>query len=156
MEKGGGFLLYLSKKQSWHIEPPWGLMNDPNGLIWYRGNYYVFFQWNRFKKDHSSKAWGWCVSPDLIHWRFCGSALLPDQPYDGQGVYSGSAIEINNRLCLYYTGNARRNGRWISSQCMAVSEGGAFTMMPARIEHKCVGVAGQTPSRMYAVFLCWN
>lgn len=156
MEKGGGFLLYLSKKQSWHIEPPWGLMNDPNGLIWYRGNYDVFFQWNRFKKDHSSKAWGWCVSPDLIHWRFCGSALLPDQPYDGQGVYSGSAIEINNRLCLYYTGNARRNGRWISSQCMAVSEGGAFTMMPARIEHKCVGVAGQTPGRMYAVFLCWN
>lgn len=93
----GGFLLYLSKKQSWHIEPPWGLMNDPNGLIWYRGNYDVFFQWNRFKKDHSSKAWGWCISPDLIHWRFCGSALLPDQPYD---VAKGSIREVQSKSII--------------------------------------------------------
>ena len=162
MEKGGGFLLYLSKKQSWHIEPPWGLMNDPNGLIWYRENYDVFFQWNRFKKDHSSKAWGWCVSPDLIHWRFCGSALLPDQPYDGQGVYSGSAIEINNRLCLYYTGNARRNGRWISSQCMAVSEDGMHFQKCGPVLTAPVGYTQHFrdlrwfPAKTEAIGWCWG
>ena len=43
-----------------------------------------------------------------------GSAAAPYCPTSlmmAKGVYSGSAIEINNRLCLYYTGNARRNGR---------------------------------------------
>ena len=116
--------MYISKKQSWHIEPPWGLLNDPNGLIWYKGNYHVFFQWNRFAKDHSNKAWGWCVSSDFVHWQFRGSALLPDQPYDAQGVYSGSAMEINGRLCLYYTGNVKQNGCRTSSQCLAISEDG--------------------------------
>ncbi|EFB76018.1 glycoside hydrolase family 32 protein [Subdoligranulum variabile] len=114
----------ISKKQSWHIEPPWGLLNDPNGLVWYKGNYYAFFQWNRFAKDHSSKAWGFATSPDLVHWQFRGSALLPDQLYDAQGVYSGSALEIDGRLCLYYTGNAKQQGRRISHQCLAISTDG--------------------------------
>lgn len=116
--------MYLSKKQGWHIEPPVGLLNDPNGLIWYRGNYYIFFQWNRFAKDHSNKAWGWCISPDLVHWQFRDSALVPDRPYDAQGVYSGSAAEIDGELCLYYTGNVKQNGRRITRQCLAVSEDG--------------------------------
>lgn len=135
--------LYISKKQSWHIEPPWGLLNDPNGLIWYKGNYYAFFQWNRLAKDHSSKAWGLATSPDLVHWQFRGSALLPDQPYDAQGVYSGSAIEINGKLHLYYTGNVKQDGRRISRQCMAVSadgfhfqkQGPVFTTPSGYTEH---------------------
>lgn len=114
----------ISKKQSWHIEPPWGLLNDPNGLIWYKGNYYAFFQWNRFAKDHSNKAWGFATSLDLVHWQFRGSALLPDQPYDAQGVYSGSALEMDGQLCLYYTGNVKQRGHRISRQCLAVSEDG--------------------------------
>lgn len=122
-KKGDGSLT-ISKKQSWHIEPPWGLLNDPNGLIWYKGKHYAFFQWNRFAKDHSSKAWGFAASPDLVHWQFRGSALLPDQSYDAQGVYSGSALEIDGRLCLYYTGNVKQQGHRISRQCLAVSEDG--------------------------------
>ncbi|MGN0983593.1 MAG: glycoside hydrolase family 32 protein [Gemmiger sp.] len=114
----------ISKKQSWHIEPPRGLLNDPNGLIWYKGSYYAFFQWNRFAKDHSSKAWGFAASPDLVHWQFQGSALLPDQPYDAQGVYSGSALALDGRMHLYYTGNVKQEGRRISRQCLAVSEDG--------------------------------
>ena len=68
-----------SKKQYWHIEPDRGLLNDPNGLSWFHGLYYAFFQWNRFEKNHSHKEWGYCTSPDLTHWTFHGSALLPDQ-----------------------------------------------------------------------------
>lgn len=114
----------ISKKQSWHIEPPWGLLNDPNGLIWYKEKYYAFFQWNRFAKDHSNKAWGVATSPDLVHWQFRGSALLPDQSYDAQGVYSGSALEIDGQLCLYYTGNVKQQGKRISRQCLATSTDG--------------------------------
>ena len=95
-------------------------------MIWYKGTYYAFFQWNRFARDHSSKAWGFAVSPDLVHWQFRGSALLPDQPYDAQGVYSGSALELDGRLHLYYTGNVKQAGRRISRQCLAVSEDGRY------------------------------
>ena len=116
--------MFVSQQQNWHIEPPYGLLNDPNGLVWHNGTYHVFFQWNRFAKDHSSKAWGWCVSPDLVHWRFRGSALLPDQPYDAQGVYSGCAMVLDDKLHLFYTGNVKQNGERISHQCLAVSEDG--------------------------------
>lgn len=113
-----------SKKQFWHIEPDRGLLNDPNGLAWFNGLYYTFFQWNRFKKDHSYKEWGLCTSPDLTHWTFQGSALLPDQFYDAQGVYSGSALVIGDALHLFYTGNVKQNGQRRSSQCLAVTRDG--------------------------------
>lgn len=95
-----------SKKQYWHIEPDRGLLNDPNGLSWFHGLYYAFFQWNRFEKKHSHKEWGYCTSPDLTHWTFHGSALLPDQSYDAQGVYHSKVKywmtfnEINNQILV--------------------------------------------------------
>lgn len=95
-----------SKKQYWHIEPDRGLLNDPNGLSWFHGLYYAFFQWNRFEKNHSHKEWGYCTSPDLTHWTFHGSALLPDQSYDAQGVYHSKVKywmtfnEINNQILV--------------------------------------------------------
>ena len=82
------------KKQQYHLEPPRGLMNDPNGLAYFNGRYYVFFQWNRFAKNHSYKEWGFFTSEDLLHWNFEGSALLPNQPYDQCGGYSGCGYVI--------------------------------------------------------------
>lgn len=111
-------------RQCYHLEPPAGLLNDPNGLAWYGGEYRVYFQWNKFAKDHSYKEWGGFSSPDLLHWQFHGSALLPDQPYDQHGVYSGSACVIDGRLCLYYTGNYKADGLRVSRQCLAVTEDG--------------------------------
>lgn len=46
----------ITNKQQWHMEPPRGLLNDPNGLSWFNGKYYVFFQWNRFGKNHKNNA----------------------------------------------------------------------------------------------------
>lgn len=114
----------ITNKQQWHMEPPRGLLNDPNGLSWFNDKYYVFFQWNRFEKNHKNKEWGFFTSPDLVHWTFQGSALLPDQPYDENGVYSGSAYVIDGNLYMYYTGNNKCNGIRTSSQCLAVSNDG--------------------------------
>lgn len=111
-------------RQSYHLEPDRGLLNDPNGLAWFNGKYYVFFQWNRFAKDHSYKEWGLFTSSDLLHWKFEGSALLPDQPYDKDGVYSGSGCVIGDALHLYYTGNTKTNGVRKVHQCMAVTKDG--------------------------------
>ncbi|HIX68688.1 MAG TPA: glycoside hydrolase family 32 protein [Candidatus Anaerostipes excrementavium] len=113
-----------SRKQQYHLEPPRGLVNDPNGLAYFNGRYYVFFQWNRFAKNHKYKEWGLFTSKDLLHWNFEGSALLPDQSYDQYGVYSGSSYVINDRLYLFYTGNAKKNGQRKSSQCIAITNDG--------------------------------
>lgn len=114
----------MKKQQKYHLEPSTGLLNDPNGLAFYKGLYHVFFQWNRFKKDHSYKEWGHFTSKDLVKWKWEGSALIPDQPYEKNGVYSGSALVKDGQLFLYYTGNAKNHGIRKSSQCLAVTEDG--------------------------------
>lgn len=111
-------------KQSYHLEAPRGLLNDPNGLTYFKGKYYIFFQWNRFAKNHSYKEWGLFTSVDLLNYEFQGSAIIPSQDYDIDGVFSGSGCVINDALCLYYTGNCEKNGKNISSQCLAVTKDG--------------------------------
>lgn len=108
--------------QQYHLEPDRGLLNDPNGLSWFNGRYHVFFQWNRFAKDHSYKEWGLFTSKDFVNWEFAESAVLPDQEYDENGVYSGSGYAIGDSLYLFYTGNSRIRGKRKSSQCLAVTK----------------------------------
>ncbi|WP_270274624.1 glycoside hydrolase family 32 protein [Enterococcus casseliflavus] len=93
-----------------HIEPEKGLLNDPNGLIQFRGRYYFFHQWNRFATNHDYKEWGLFTSVDLLNWDNQGSAILPDSEDDKDGIYSGSATEKDGELFLFYTGNTKKNG----------------------------------------------
>lgn len=111
-------------KQQYHLEPDRGLLNDPNGLTFFKGKYYVFFQWNKFEKSHAYKEWGLFTSEDMVHWEFDGSAIIPDQSYDMQGVYSGSGYVIDDKLYLYYTGNSKNSEQRKSRQCLSVSEDG--------------------------------
>lgn len=111
-------------RQKFHLEPDVGLLNDPNGLIQYKGIYYVFFQWNRFEKNHTYKEWGLFTSKNLIDWSFKGSAIIPDQEYDFNGVYSGSSYVIKDKLYIFYTGNKKYDNERKSSQCLAISNNG--------------------------------
>ncbi|AQP42520.1 beta-fructosidase FruA [Streptococcus gallolyticus] len=111
-------------KNHYHLEPPRGLLNDPNGLAYFQGNYYVFHQWNRFDLNHNYKEWGLFTSKDLLRWKHQGSALLPDSDKDLSGVYSGSAIVIEDKMHLFYTGNSKIDGSRRSLQCQAISEDG--------------------------------
>ena len=122
-------------KNHYHLEPPRGLLNDPNGLTYFQGNYYVFHQWNRFVLNHSYKEWGLFTSNDLLRWKHQESALLPDSEKDLSGVYSGSAIVIEDKLHLFYTGNSKINGSRRSLQCQAISEDGkTFQKINSHIE----------------------
>ena len=111
-------------QQQYHLEPDRGLLNDPNGLAWFNGKYHVFFQWNRFEKNHSYKEWGLFTSKNLINWEFEESALLPDLEYDKDGVYSGIGYVIDKCLYLFYTGNCKNDGKRKSSQCLVVTKDG--------------------------------
>lgn len=117
-------MIRVSARQIYHLEPPRGLLNDPNGLAHFSDKYYVFFQWNRFAKDHTSKEWGWFESADLVRWDFLGTALVPSQPYDRDGVLSGSAVEGDEGLLLYYTGKAKVDGHRVVRQCAALMPDG--------------------------------
>ncbi|MCM3112130.1 glycoside hydrolase family 32 protein [Lederbergia lenta] len=108
-----------------HLMPPVGLLNDPNGFIQIDEVYHVFYQWNPFETAHGAKFWGHFTSTDLVNWTTEPIALAPDQWYDKNGCYSGSAIEHDGKMYLFYTGNVKEdNGERSTYQCMAVSEDG--------------------------------
>ncbi|EMY3601517.1 sucrose-6-phosphate hydrolase [Klebsiella aerogenes] len=104
----------------WHLAPVCGLLNDPNGFIHFDGRYHLFYQWNPLACDHSYKGWGHWSSLDLLHWRHEPIALLPEEEYDQNGCYSGSAIDNDGILTLCYTGNVKFNdGSRTAWQCLA-------------------------------------
>ena len=104
----------------YHISPAVGLLNDPNGFIEHKGIYHLFYQWNPFECAHGSKFWAHCISDDLVNWRLLPTAMAPDQDYDKNGCYSGSAFVDNEKLMLFYTGNVKnKDGTRLSTQCIA-------------------------------------
>lgn len=109
----------------YHIMPPVGLINDPNGFVFYNDQYHIFYQWNPFETKHGAKFWGHCISDDLVNWKEAPIALAPDQWYDKDGCYSGSAIVYRDKLYVYYTGNVKDEaGNRKTYQCLAISEDG--------------------------------
>ena len=73
--------------------------------------------------------WGHAVSKDLISWKYLPAAMAPDTDYDGAGCFSGTAITLpDGRQLLMYTGcgdsskDPLQKGRWLQTQCVAVSE----------------------------------
>lgn len=110
---------------NYHLMPPVGLLNDPNGLIQFKGVYHVFYQWNPFDTSHGAKFWGHYSSKDMVHWKEEPVALAPSEWYEKDGCYSGSAVESEGKLYLFYTGNVKReDGKRESYQCLAVSSDG--------------------------------
>ncbi|MFL0364359.1 glycoside hydrolase family 32 protein [Pseudobacillus sp. 179-B 2D1 NHS] len=107
-----------------HLMPPIGLLNDPNGLIQYKDKYHVFYQWNPFETSHGPKFWGHYTSDDLVHWEDHPPALIPTEWYERNGCYSGSAIEVGGKLLLFYTGNVKDEAKRETYQCVAVSDNG--------------------------------
>ncbi|MDD3362834.1 MAG: glycoside hydrolase family 32 protein [Hespellia sp.] len=98
-------------RMRFHLMPPTGWMNDPNGLCWYQGNYHVYFQYRPFQADGSGAVfWGHYTSPDLLNWTQQPVFLTPSETWNLHGVYSGSALPTDDGLYLYYTGNVKHPG----------------------------------------------
>lgn len=90
----------------YHLAPPHGWMNDPNGFSVFRGDYHLFYQYNPESSLEPGIAhWGHAVSKDLFHWQHLPIALYPNNTYDKTGVFSGSALIEDDKMYLYYTGN---------------------------------------------------
>ena len=119
----------LDQKPAFHVAAPIGWINDPNGFSYYDGQYHLFYQYNPYEPHWGSIHWGHAVTKDFLHWEYLPAALAPDEAYDRDGCFSGSAVTLpDGRQLLMYTGVIRErteNGEYcdMQTQCIAVGDG---------------------------------
>ena len=111
-------------KPIFHITPERGWMNDPNGLVEYKGVYHVFYQADPEHLVNEKIEWGHKISHDLLHWEECPQALFPNECYDRDGCFTGSAVIKDDKMYLLYTGHVNQENGYIETQNLAVSEDG--------------------------------
>jgi fructan beta-fructosidase len=120
-----------------HFSPRQHWTNDPNGLVYFHGEYHLFFQYNPFGDEWGHMSWGHAVSTDLLHWRELPVAI-PEQ--DGIMIFTGSVVvdrENTSGFCApkteclvaIYTGNSDKVHGNLQTQNIAYSRdsGGTWT-----------------------------
>ena len=125
--------MYREKNRpQFHFTTRRGWINDPNGLVYHKGLYHLYYQHNPFERDWENMTWGHATSPDLIHWKEHGDVLFPDElgtMFSGSAVFdekntSGFGSRKNPPLVYAYT--ADRSDR--EAQCIAYSLDGGMTL----------------------------
>lgn len=87
-----------------HLRPPRGWINDPNGFIYYKGEYHLFYQHFPYAPRWGRMHWGHAVSRNLTDWKHLVIALFPTKTDDCDGCFSGSAVEKDGKMHILYTG----------------------------------------------------
>ncbi|MDD8047986.1 MAG: glycoside hydrolase family 32 protein [Thomasclavelia sp.] len=96
----------------YHLMPPIGWLNDPNGLCEYKGTYHIYYQYSPTDPKGADKMWGQYTTKDFIHYQSQPIFVYPDNEYDKDGVYSGSAVVLEDKIKYFYTGNVKHLGNY--------------------------------------------
>ncbi|KAG0626275.1 hypothetical protein M758_2G115900 [Ceratodon purpureus] len=105
--------LGIPYRTGYHFQPKGYWMNDPNGPVYYKGYYHLFYQYNPFAAIPGTIEWHHAVSKDMIHWQYLGATLRRDQWYDANGVWSGSITFLDDGVpVILYTGNSVDNKQY--------------------------------------------
>ena len=95
-------------RPQFHFSTKRGWVNDPNGLVYYDGEYHLYYQYNPFGWDHSrndyNKTWGHAVSTDLVHWEEHPGVIHPDHLGT---IYSGSAVVDHHNSAGFQAGEEK-------------------------------------------------
>src|SRR5215218_10297596 len=114
-------------RPAYHYTPAANFMNDPNGLIRYKGVYHLFYQHNPSGNTAGNGSWGHATSTDLVHWTEHPIAIAADadeEVWSGsvvldQGNRSGLGTATNPPLVAIYTSRDRATG--LQRQALAFS-----------------------------------
>jgi fructan beta-fructosidase len=77
-------------RPQFHFTPAKNFMNDPNGLVYYEGEYHLFYQYNPQGNVWGHMSWGHAVSADMLHWRHLPVAIPEEE--GNYMIFSGSAV----------------------------------------------------------------
>ena len=92
-------------RPQFHLLPAKNWMNDPNGPIFWKGTYHMFFQYNPNAAVWGDMHWAHAISPDMIHWKHFPVALAPTPGWaDSDGCFTGSAVDDHGTATILYTG----------------------------------------------------
>ena len=122
-------------RPQFHFTPAQNWMNDPNGLVYYKGEYHLFFQYNPSGNTWGNMSWGHAVSKDLVHWTQLPVAIPQDAT---QMIFSGSAVvDTNNTtgfgkpgnpaMVAIYTSLDKATGKQSQALAYSTDDGRTFT-----------------------------
>lgn len=97
-------------RPQFHFTPDKNWHNDPNGLLFYKGEYHMFYQYNPFGNEWGFMHWGHAVSTDLVHWEQLPIALFPDNDSKDKEIcteYSGSGLVDENNVTGLQSGDEK-------------------------------------------------
>ena len=118
-------------RPAYHFSPEKNWINDPNGMVYYNGEYHLFYQLNPFGDEPGHLSWGHAVSRDMLGWKELPVALREE---NGIMIFSGGAVvDWNNSsgfgedgkppIVAFYTGARKGN----QAQNIAYSTDGGRT-----------------------------
>lgn len=132
----------VSYRPTYHFAPKQNWLNDPNGLVYYNGNYHLFFQHNPFGNIQGHLSWGHATSKDIMRWEEL-SVAIPEYANADKSVtmiFSGTAVVDsantsglagqtgNKPMVAIYTSHVDKNGPLVQHQSIAYSlDGFSFT-----------------------------
>lgn len=139
-----------------HYTPIQGHIGDATGLIYYKGEYHLFYMfdpWSRKRKEH--KNWGHAISKDLLHWEECSpilDTLLDNHPGSGSGVVdwnnsSGLRRGIEKTLVVFYTD-------YTKGSCIAYSRDAGRTWLRYKDNPVLPGTADIRDPYVFLVQIC--
>ncbi|WP_281255846.1 GH32 C-terminal domain-containing protein [Deinococcus hopiensis] len=122
-------------RPQYHFTPQVNWMNDPNGLVYYAGEYHLFYQYNPSGTKWGNMSWGHAVSTDLVHWQELPVAISHDA---NEAIFSGSAVvDVNNTsgfgnpaspaMVAVYTSANKATGKQTQALAYSLDKGRTWT-----------------------------
>lgn len=133
-----------SARPTFHYHAPAHWMNDPNGMIFYRGWYHLFYQFNPYGDQWGHMHWGHARSRDLVNWEELPIALWPTKSKGEDHVYSGSTfIDKKGKPKIFYTSIS---GQRAPEQWMAITADPDLIYWSKSLENPVISEATHLPT----------